>query len=59
MNRDWAVKPTPKEQILAKFWHQVDFSKTVSKTNAQKVLDQIEDLENVEDIGQIVKLLVA
>jgi len=59
MNRDWAVKPTPKEQILAKFWHQVDFSKTVSKTNAQKLLDQIEDLENVEDIGQLVKLLVA
>ncbi|MFC1862557.1 hypothetical protein ACFL1Z_01205 [Thermodesulfobacteriota bacterium] len=29
--REWVKKPTPRDELIAKFWHQVDFSQTVSK----------------------------
>ena len=57
--RDWAVKPTPKKQILTKFWHQVDFSKTLSRSNTESILEQIEDLEKLDNVDRLVKLLVA
>jgi hypothetical protein len=35
----------------------VDFSKTVSSENAQKVLDLVEKMEEVENVNEIVQLL--
>jgi 2-methylcitrate dehydratase PrpD len=58
LNRDWTKKPWPKEQIVAKFWHQVDFSQTVSRRNAEKLLSLLENLEEVKDVNKIVALLV-
>lgn len=58
LNRDWAERGTPREQIVAKFWHQVNFSQTVSREKAGKLLGLVEKLEEVDDITQIVKLLV-
>ncbi|MFC1819646.1 MmgE/PrpD family protein [Thermodesulfobacteriota bacterium] len=56
-NREWTKKPTPREEIVAKFWHQVDFSRTVSRKNARKVLDLVENIEEVENVYKIVELL--
>jgi 2-methylcitrate dehydratase PrpD len=56
--REWGKTPIPKEKILQKFWHQVGFSKTISEKKAQKVLDQIENLEKVENVKQIIQHLV-
>ena len=56
--REWVKTPITKEKILQKFWHQVDFSKTVSQKNAQKVLDLIDNLESVKDVKQIIRFLV-
>jgi 2-methylcitrate dehydratase PrpD len=58
-NRDWLIRPWPREQVLAKFWHQVEFSKTVRRNNAEKLLEQVDRLEKLENIDEIVKLMVA
>jgi 2-methylcitrate dehydratase PrpD len=57
-NREWVTKPWPKDQILAKFWHQVDFSKTIRRDNAEKLLGQIENLDRVEKLDPLIKLMV-
>jgi 2-methylcitrate dehydratase PrpD len=59
LSRDWIKNPIAKEKILDKFWHQVEFSKTIKEKNAQKVLDDVENLEKIDDINRIVHLLVA
>ncbi len=55
--RDWVTNPIGKDKILAKFWHQVEFSKTVKEKNARKLLDLIEHLEDLDDVSRIVRLL--
>ena len=57
--REWTTKPTPKEKIVAKFWHQVDFSQTVSRGNAKKLIGLIDHLENVKDVNKLVELLIS
>jgi 2-methylcitrate dehydratase PrpD len=56
-SRDWVKNPITRDTIIAKFWHQVEFSKTIKEKNAQKVLDQIESLEKVDDVSRITQLL--
>jgi 2-methylcitrate dehydratase PrpD len=50
--------PLTKEEIRDKFWANVDFSKTVSRKNAQEALAMLENLEEVDNVSKIVKLLV-
>jgi 2-methylcitrate dehydratase PrpD len=57
-HREWTTRPTPKEEIVAKFWHQVDFSQTVSRKNAKKIIDLINHLEEVENVNQLIELLI-
>jgi hypothetical protein len=58
-NRDWTQRPTPMDTILKKFWHQVEFSQTVSRQNAEKIIDLCQNLEKVDDMSRITGLLVA
>jgi 2-methylcitrate dehydratase PrpD len=51
--------PISKEQLLAKFWINIEFSKTISKENARKALDMIENLEKLDSVRKLIKLLVA
>ena len=48
--RDWATKPTPREQIINKFRQQVAFSKTISQKKAESVLELLQDLERQESV---------
>ncbi|MGD0794609.1 MAG: MmgE/PrpD family protein [Dehalococcoidales bacterium] len=52
-------KPLTREDIIAKFRDNVAFSKTVSHGNAEKALDMLHNIEQVKDIGALIKLLVA
>jgi 2-methylcitrate dehydratase PrpD len=56
-NRDWAFKGTPKAEIEAKYWHQVDFSQTIPKANADTLLDHLNELEQLDNIQPIIQLL--
>lgn len=58
MRRDWTQKPTPREEILAKFWHQVEFSKTISRKNAEKLLGLLDRLEQLDNVNGIVELML-
>jgi 2-methylcitrate dehydratase PrpD len=50
--------PMSKGEIIAKFWANVDFSKTVTRKNAEVLLDLLEKLEELDDISKVVRLLV-
>lgn len=52
-------KPLSKEEIVAKFRDNVAFSKTISKSNAEKALVMLDHIEEVKDITNLIKLLVA
>jgi 2-methylcitrate dehydratase PrpD len=50
-------KPLSKAEIVEKYKGNAAFSKTISVKNADKVLEMIENMENVTDIGKLIKLL--
>jgi 2-methylcitrate dehydratase PrpD len=49
--------PLSKEEIIAKFWKQVDFSQTVSREKAGRILDLVEKLEEMSNVQKITELL--
>ncbi|MBN2061020.1 MAG: MmgE/PrpD family protein, partial [Deltaproteobacteria bacterium] len=51
--------PLTKEELTEKYWNNINFCNKIIRKNAEKALEMIEDLENVENIGEIIKLLVA
>jgi 2-methylcitrate dehydratase PrpD len=57
--RGYPLYPLTKEELTEKYWNNVNYSRTVSKENAEKALDMLENLEKVDSISQIIKLLVA
>ena len=50
--------PMSRDEIVAKFWSQIEFSQTVRKQNAERLLKYLERLEEVENVDDIVKLAV-
>jgi 2-methylcitrate dehydratase PrpD len=52
-------KPLTRDDIIAKFHDNVSFSKTISKSAAEKALDMLQHIEEVKDITALIKLLVA
>ncbi|HTY82410.1 MAG TPA: MmgE/PrpD family protein, partial [Dehalococcoidales bacterium] len=52
-------KPLSKDDIITKFRDNVAFSKTISKTASEKVLDILNHIEEVKDVSALVKLLLA
>lgn len=50
--------PMSKDEIVAKFRANVDFSKTVTKVNAERLLDLLEKLEELDSINKMIELLV-
>ena len=51
-------EPLSKDEIINKFWKQVDFSQTISREKAAKLLDLIEKLEKLDNVKKITELLV-
>jgi 2-methylcitrate dehydratase PrpD len=57
INLSWIEKPIPREKIVHKFWQQIDFSNAIIKKNAEKILELLENLEEVKNVNAIVSLL--
>jgi 2-methylcitrate dehydratase PrpD len=57
--REFAVKPTPREEIIAKFHQQVAYSKTVSRKKADNIIELIQNIENLKNVNQILKFMTA
>ena len=50
--------PMSKDDIKAKYMANVDFSRTVTRNNAQKALGLLEQLEELDNVNKIPELLV-
>jgi 2-methylcitrate dehydratase PrpD len=48
-----------RDEIKAKFMTQVEFSRTVTAKNAEKIIKQLENLEEIKNVGQIIELTLA
>jgi 2-methylcitrate dehydratase PrpD len=51
-------KPMTRDELIAKFMHQVEFSKTVSRKNAEKIVDTVVKLESLDNTAKLMKLCV-
>ena len=51
-------EPLSKEEIIKKFWRQVDFSRTIGKEAAGRLLERIEKFEELDHVNKITELLV-
>jgi 2-methylcitrate dehydratase PrpD len=50
--------PMSKDEIIAKFWTNVEFSQTVTRQKAEELLALLEKLEKLDSVNRIVRLLV-
>ena len=56
---DRLENPMSKDEIIAKFWTNVEFSKTFNSENAGKILALLNNLEELDSVKKIVQLLVS
>jgi 2-methylcitrate dehydratase PrpD len=50
--------PLSKEEIISKFWTNVEFSQTINREKANQVLSMIENLESLDKVKNLTPLLV-
>jgi len=55
---DQQNNPLSTDEIKDKYRANVDFSQTVSRDNAEKALELLANLETLDSVNKIVKLLV-
>jgi len=51
--------PMTRDDIISKFWTNVDFSKKISKKKATELLGMLENLEKLDSVRKLIPLLVA
>jgi 2-methylcitrate dehydratase PrpD len=56
---DPQTNPMTHEDITAKFWVNVDFTKKISKNKAEELLDKLLNLETLDSVRKLIPLLVA
>jgi 2-methylcitrate dehydratase PrpD len=49
--------PMSKDELIAKFWTNIEFSQTISSENADRLLKILEKFEEVDRVDRIVELL--
>ncbi len=50
--------PMTRDEIIDKYWKNVSYSQTVSKENAEKLLNLLKNLEEIDNVNSLVELLV-
>jgi len=51
--------PISKDDILTKFWTNVEFNGRISREKAQTFLDMVEHLEELDSVSRLIPLLIA
>jgi len=54
---DPVLDPLSNEEVKQKFINNVAFSQTISEVNAERILNLVENLEEVEKISDLIKLM--
>jgi hypothetical protein len=57
-SRGFPKFPLTEEELTEKYWHNFDFCGKIPKKNAEKVLNMLNNLEQVDNVSEMVKLLV-
>ncbi len=55
---DIAGNPLSRDELLAKFWGNVEFAQKHKRSDAEALLQLLEDLEGQDDISEVTRLLV-
>lgn len=50
--------PLSREGLIEKFMNQVEFSQKVTRSNAEKIIEMVEKLEEIDNIRKIIELAV-
>jgi hypothetical protein len=50
--------PSDRKKLLDKYYEQIDFSGLIDRSQAEKILDMVENIEKVENVADIVSLTV-
>lgn len=58
-SRGFPKFPLTEEELTEKYWHNFDFCGKIPRQNAEKVFAMINDIEQVDNVSEMVKLLVA
>lgn len=49
--------PMSEEEVLDKFYQNIEFSQTLSRENADRVVETVSRLEELDDIGELIELM--
>jgi 2-methylcitrate dehydratase PrpD len=58
MMRGYPARPLSQEEITEKYWNNINFCGKIPQNQAQKAYDMIENLEKVDNVSSLIKLLV-
>jgi len=58
MMRGYPARPLSQAEMVEKFWTNINFNGHIGKAKAEKALDMIENLEKVDKVNDLIKLLV-
>jgi 2-methylcitrate dehydratase PrpD len=56
---DPLTNPMTYEEIIAKFWLNVDFTQKISRKKAEELLDKLLNLDKLESVRELIPLLMA
>jgi 2-methylcitrate dehydratase PrpD len=59
MMRGYPARPLTPEELIEKYWNNINFCGKISRSKAEKALDMIQNLEKVDHVTDLIKLLVA
>jgi 2-methylcitrate dehydratase PrpD len=59
MMRGYPGRPLSQEELVEKYWNNISFCGRLARSQAEKALDMIENLERVDHVGKLISLLVA
>jgi 2-methylcitrate dehydratase PrpD len=57
--RGYPQRPLTQDELYEKYWNNINFCGKIARKNAEKALDMIENLEKVDNVASLFKLLVA
>lgn len=57
--RGYPARPLTREELVEKYWNNINYCGKIAKNKAEKALDMIDNLEKVDKVSDLIKLLVA
>jgi hypothetical protein len=58
MMRGYPARPLSQTELIEKYWNNINFNGHIGQKKAEKALDMIENLEKVDNVASLIKLLV-